>query len=121
MPTVRRWTMVLVCTLACIVALQSAGRTAAQVDPTSAKAQELAERYAPIVVVKEQSGPCDPDGEAFAPMSVDVVLDNDDVLLRQAGEGDPVVRRGPTAADLHGRGDGFFLDFNGLALDPGCV
>lgn len=54
-------------------------------------------------------------------MSVDVVLDNDDVLLRQAGTGDPVVRRAPIATDLHGRGDGFFLDFNGLSLDPGCV
>jgi hypothetical protein len=71
--------------------------------------------------LKEQSRPCDPDGEAFAPMSVDAVLHNDDVLLRQAGTGDPVVRRGPTAADLYGRGDGFFLDFNGLSLDPGCV
>lgn len=93
----------------------------AQAEPTSDDAQELAERYAPVVMLKEQSERCDPDGEAFAPMSVDVVLDNDDVTLRQAGTGDPVVRRGPTAADLHGRGDGFFLDFNGLSLDAGCV
>ncbi len=90
-------------------------------DPTSADALTLAERHAPVVVLKAQSGPCDPDGEPFAPMPVDVVLDNDDVTLRQAGEGDPVVRRGPTASDLHGRGQGFFLDFNGLTLDPGCV
>ncbi len=83
--------------------------------------QQLADRYAPIVMLKEQSGPCDTEGEAFAPMSVDVVLDNDDVTLRQAGTADPVVTRGPSAADLFGRGDGFFLDFNGLALKPGCV
>lgn len=97
------------------------GTAHAQVDPTSAEAQELAERHAPIVMLKEQSGPCDSEGEPFAPMSVDVILDNDDVLLRQAGTGDPVVRRAPTAQDLHGRGDGFFLDFNGRALHPGCV
>jgi len=93
----------------------------AQSDSTSDAARELAERHAPVVMLKEQSGPCDVNGEAFAPMSVDVVLDNDDVLLRQAGTGDPVVRRAPTAADLYGRGDGFFLDFNGLALEPACV
>ena len=93
----------------------------AQDDSVSDAARELAERFAPIVVLKEQAGPCDREGEAFAPMSVEVVLDNDDVLLRQAGTGDPVVRRAPTAADLFGRGDGFFLDFNGLALKPECV
>ena len=101
--------------------LAGADAVRAQSDPTSDAARELAERHAPVVMLKEQSGPCDVKGEAFAPMSVDVVLDNDDVLLRQAGTGDPVVRRAPTAADLYGRGDGFFLDFNGLALEPGCV
>ena len=113
----RTWVVALVC----MVSLLSTGRADAQVDPTSADAQELADRYAPIVVLKEQSGPCDSEGEPFAPTSVDIVLDNDDVLLRQGGVGDPVVRRGPVAADLHGRGDGFFLDFNGRALSPGCV
>lgn len=99
-----------------------AGPAAAQTNESPASPeQELADRYAPVVMLKEQSGPCDEEGEAFAPMSVDVVLDNDDVTLRQAGTGDPVVTRGPAAADLFGRGDGFFLDFNGLALDPGCV
>ena len=27
----------------------------------------------------------------------------------------------PSAADLYGRGEGFFLDFPGSALDPGCL
>ncbi len=83
--------------------------------------RELAETYAPIVMVASQDGPCDADGESFRPMSVDLVLGNDDVLLRQAGEADPVVRRAPEPADLFGRGEGFFLDLNGLALQPGCV
>ena len=111
------WTLI----LACIAIVFGSNPVTARVDPSSDEAQELAEKYAPIVMLKQQSGPCDPDGEAFAPMSVDVVLDNDDVLLRQAGTGDPVVRRGPVASDLHGRGDGFFLDFNGLSLDAQCV
>ena len=117
----RRTKVWLIVVLACLTTVLSAAPVSAAVDATSDQAQELAERYAPIVMLKEQTGACDPDGEPYAPMSVDVVLGNDDVLLRQAGEGDPVVRRAPTAADLHGRGEGFFLDFNGLALEPGCV
>ena len=72
-------------------------------------------------MVASQDDSCDGGGESFRPMPVDIVLDNDDVLLRQAGTADPVVRRAPGAADLYGRGDGFFLDFNGISLDPGCV
>ena len=97
------------------------GTAAAQVDTGSDAARELAERYAPIVMVAAQDASCDGDGESFRPMSVDLVLDNDDVLLRQAGVADPIVRRSPSAADLFGRGDGFFLDFNGISLEPGCV
>ena len=119
--TVRSVWAILLAVLAGGAVLIGADPAHAQDDATSDAARELAERHAPIVVLKEQSGPCDPEGEAFAPTSVDIVLGNDDVLLRQAGTGDPVVRRAPTASDLFGRGDGFFLDFNGLALDPGCV
>ena len=106
--------------LGCSV-LIGAGPVQAQSGEPSDAARELAERFAPVVMLKEQSGPCDSAGEAFAPMSVDVVLGNDDVTLRQAGTGEPVVRRAPEGADLFGRGEGFFLDFNGVALDPGCV
>ena len=111
----------LLAVLAGFSVLVGADRVQAQDTAASDAARELAERHAPIVMLKEQSGPCDTEGEAFAPTSVDLVLGNDDVLLRQAGTGDPVVRRAPTASDLFGRGDGFFLDFNGLSLDPGCV
>ncbi len=118
---VRSVWVILLAVLAGGAVLVGADPAHAQDGSTSDAARELAERHAPVVVLKEQSGPCDSDGEAFAPTSVDIVLDNDDVLLRQAGTGDPVVRRAPTASDLFGRGDGFFLDFNGLALAPGCV
>ncbi len=82
---------------------------------------ELAERYAPIVMLKQQEHPCDTDGEAFAPTSVDIVLDNRDIVLRQVGHDDPVIDHAPTARDLFDRGEGFYLDFPGLALDPGCI
>ena len=37
-------------------------------------AKRLADRYAPIVVVRNQSGPCDRDGEAYRPVPVEAVL-----------------------------------------------
>jgi hypothetical protein len=81
----------------------------------------LAERYAPIVVLKQQEAACDQRGEAFFPAPVDIVLDNPDVLLRQVGLGDPVSMRGPAARDLFGLGEGFYLDFPGISLAPGCI
>ena len=84
-------------------------------------ARELAERYAPIVRIKAQENPCDVTGEPYAPTTVDIVLDNPEVLLRQLGSGDPVLTRAPGAADLFGLGEGAFLDFPGSVLDPGCL
>jgi hypothetical protein len=52
---------------------------------------------------------------------VQVVLENPEVALRGPGPGDPIVRTAPTAADLHGKGDGYFLDFPGDPLHPGCT
>ncbi len=94
---------------------------AAQDEPNSSPEQELVERFAPILLLKEQEAPCDPDGEPYSPQSVDIVLDNPDVVLRQVGNGDPVLKVAPVAADLHGRSEGFFLDFPGGALEPGCI
>ncbi len=48
-------------------------RVAAQSSDTDAATQELAERYAPIVMLKDQEQECDTYGEPFAPMSVDAV------------------------------------------------
>jgi hypothetical protein len=83
--------------------------------------QELVERYAPIVMLRTQEEDCDPDGEPFAPMAVDVLLDNPQILLRQVGRGDPVVMSAPGASDLADLGEGFYLDAPGDALRPGCL
>ena len=90
-------------------------------DPLSAEAQELANRYAPIVMLKAQEEACDAKGEPYAPTSVNIVLDNPEVLLRQWGNGNPVVKTAPSAADIYGLGQGFFLDFPGSSLEPGCI
>lgn len=86
-----------------------------------APAEELAQRYAPVVMVRAQDDPCDRQGEPYRPIAVDAVLGNPQVALRQVGNGDAVIRWAPTARDLHGLGTGVYLDFPGDALRPGCV
>jgi hypothetical protein len=83
-------------------------------------ARELAQRYSPIVMLREYTLPCGP-GEAYVPMRVDALLGNPEVALRQVGNHDAVIRWGPTAADLYGRGTGTYLDLPGDALAPGCI
>ena len=116
-----RMTLAVATVMVAVGAVGPARGADAQPDQTPSAAQRLAEHYAPILMVKAQQHDCDTDGEAFAPMSVEAVLDNPQVLLRQLGDGDPVVLQGPSAADLHDLGEGFFLDFPGSALDPGCI
>jgi hypothetical protein len=79
---------------------------------------ELAERYAPILVTKDQGGPCDKEGEPYRPVSVDAVLGDPQVVLN-GPDGEQITA--PTAADLFGKGDGWYLDFPGDPLKPGCT
>jgi hypothetical protein len=91
--------------------------------PTAAPApeQQLAEKYAPIVMLKVQQEACDSKGEQYAPSSVDIVLDNPDVVLRQVGNNDPVIKVAPSASDLFDLSEGFYLDYPGGSLAPGCI
>jgi hypothetical protein len=82
-------------------------------------AQELVERYAPVVVVREQREPCG-DGEAFTPMPVDPLFGDDRIVVRGP---DGTVITGPTADDLAAlpaAGAGWHIDVPGNALRPGC-
>ncbi|MBI1352261.1 MAG: hypothetical protein GC156_14235 [Actinomycetales bacterium] len=84
----------------------------AAVDP----AQQLADRYAPVVVVREQASACGP-GEPYRPEPVESILGQPDVtLIGPAGERIPA----PTAAQLAGKGDGWYLDLPANPLSPGC-
>jgi len=82
-------------------------------------AQTLAERYAPVLAFQEHPQQCDGE-EQYRPINVDAVLGNPEVKLRGPGKGNPIVKTGPTAADLCGKGEGYHLDFPPDALDPGC-
>ena len=80
--------------------------------------QQLAEKYAPIVALKEQTKACDTKGEPFRPIPVDVVLGRSDVrLVDSKGK---LIDTAPTAADLFGQGESTYLDLPGNPLDPGC-
>jgi hypothetical protein len=88
-------------------------------------AQELADTYAPVAVLRDQTGPCDRNGEGYFPAPVESVLGNPDVALKIADSSssatDTIVKMGPTAEDIANLGDRYYLDFPGNPRRPGCT
>jgi hypothetical protein len=80
--------------------------------------QALAERFAPVVQLVEQTEECGP-GEPYEPMDVELLFDESTVALRGPWKATDLVEIGPTAADLADLYE-YHLDFPGDALDPGC-
>ena len=97
-----------------MAASQAQAQTTVAVDPA---VQELADKYAPRVVVRTQATACE-DGEPYLPVSVDTVFGDPEVVLR--GPDDQVVVTAPTGSDLAGLPEGYYLDFPGDPLEPGC-
>jgi hypothetical protein len=94
---------------------------AAHADPA---AQKLAEKYVPITELREETDPpCDTSEEQYQPTSVETVLGNPTVLLQHAAEGAPLttIRRAPTAQQIAGLGEGWYLNLEGKALGDTCV
>jgi hypothetical protein len=99
--------------------------TARLVTPSEAAAIKLAHRYAPITMLREQQDPpCEKTAEQYQPTSVGTVLGNPTVTLThddlQTGKLEEV-KRAPTAADVAGLPDGYYLDLEGEALGETCV
>jgi hypothetical protein len=78
----------------------------------------LAERYAPVVRLVEQTEECG-HGEPYRPIDVDVLFDEPTVALRGPWNPVDLVKIGPVADDLVNRYQ-YHLDFPGNALNPGC-
>jgi hypothetical protein len=97
---------------------------ASPASPTAADA-ELASRYAPIVMLKQQTAACDASGEQFVPSPVDIVLGNPDVVLvrgpSSGQSGFKTLATGPTSADIAGLGPSYYLDLPGNPIEPGCT
>ncbi|WP_116951116.1 Vps62-related protein [Jiangella endophytica] len=81
--------------------------------------EELVQRYAPVVRVREQLEPCG-NGEPYPPTDVDVLMDNDGVALRGPWTTNDLVEIAPSADDLGAGLLDYHLDFPGDPLNPGC-
>ncbi|CAN5515734.1 hypothetical protein BH20ACT15_BH20ACT15_10210 [soil metagenome] len=86
-------------------------------------AQQLAEKYAPITLVREQQDPpCDTAEEQYEPTSVGTVLGNPLVTLTRYVDGKlKKVKAAPTATDIAGLGEDHYLDIRGSPLGDTCV
>jgi hypothetical protein len=101
--------------------LLPAGSATAQ---SPAAAQRLAEKYAPIAMLRKQEDPpCDEAEEQYQPTSVDTVLGNPTVTLTHfvPGKGLEEVKKAPTAGDIAGLGGDYYLDLRGDPLGVTCV
>jgi hypothetical protein len=124
-------TIALLCLPAVAVAAGAAtadggpARTTRLVTPSEAAAQALAQTYAPIAMLREQQKPpCETSAEQYRPTSVETVLGNPSVALTRddlkTGRLEEV-EQAPTAADIAGLPDGYYLDLEGEALGETCV
>jgi hypothetical protein len=104
--------------LSVLAVLGVSDHAAAAGDPDTA-ARQLAERYAPVVRMQQDSSRCE-EGEQFRPTDIDAVLGNQQVALRGPWRPPDLITTQPQGEDL-GRGyPGHFLDFPGDPLRPGC-
>ncbi len=90
----------------------------------TAAAKELAEKYSPILEIRQQEDPlCGTEGEQYQVMPVDALFGNPDVkLMRNNGKSEStLIKQGPTVDDLRNRGLGSYLDFPGNPLGDTCV
>src|SRR4051794_2177469 len=91
---------------------------------TSPEQQQLVAAYAPHLMLREQTADdnCHTREEQYnPPTTVDVVLGNPAVkLVHYTGGEDVPVKNAPTAADIDGLGDDYYLDLPGDPLDVKC-
>lgn len=105
------------------VLLTFSSSSLAAVDQRAA-ARELAERYVPIMMIREQGkNLCDTKVEQYQVMPVDALFGNPDVkLMRNNGKAkSTLIKKAPTVADVRNRGEEAYLDFRGDPLGDTCV
>jgi hypothetical protein len=107
-----------------LLALAPAAARAAA--PVESPAEELAQKYVPITMLREETNPpCETSAEQYQPTSVEAVLGNPTVVLQHAADGEAGeltdIRRAPTAKDIAGLGQGYYLNLEGRVLKDTCV
>jgi hypothetical protein len=98
-----------------LVALAVAGPAAAATPDT-----QLAQKYAPVVRLATDVRGCE-DATPLVPSNVNVILPNDEVVLRGPWDRTNIVKIAPTAEDLSRGLFDYHLDFPGDPLNPGCT
>jgi len=85
--------------------------------------QRLVAAYAPIVVLRKQDDPpCDTAEEQYQPTSVETVLGNPRVQLIHVTKGHKrVIKNAPTARDIAGLDDDYYLNLPGDPVESECV
>jgi hypothetical protein len=117
--------------LAILVALAALAATAAgagaagpPAGPQEAAARRLAATYSPITMLREERDPpCEKTAEQYEPTTVDTVLGNPTVTLTHEEPNGKLVdvKRAPTADDIAGLPDGYYLNLEGKVLGDTCV
>jgi hypothetical protein len=111
--------------LLCLPAVAAAASSTQPRTPSEAAAQKLARTYTPITMLREQQDPpCETTAEQYQPTSADTVLGNPTVTLThdnlETGRLEDV-KKAPTASDIAGLPDGYYLNLEGEALGETCV
>jgi hypothetical protein len=107
-----------------IAALATVASPARAATSTEAAAEKLAGRYVPITMLrKQQDPPCNTSEEQYQPTSVDTVLGNPTVTLQHELPDGRLedVKKAPTAGDIAGLRDGWYLNLEGEVLGDTCV
>jgi hypothetical protein len=79
----------------------------------------LALAYAPVVRLTPQPGSCG-IRQPYKPIDVNLLMSDDEVALRGPWDTTSIVKVAPTVQDLARGLFGYYLDFPGDALRPGC-
>ena len=103
-----------------VAAVAIAALACAGVASAASPETKLAERYAPVLELSTETYGC--EGAApLVPVNVNVLLPNDEVVLRGPWDRTNVVKVAPSARDLTSGRVNYHLDFPGDPLNPGCT
>jgi hypothetical protein len=80
-------------------------------------AERLAERYAPVMYLKDQLAPCDTDGEPFLPAPIEVTFDERVIFRSEPG----APGEAPTLDGLFVAQPDHYIDLPGHPRSPGCI
>jgi Vacuolar protein sorting-associated protein 62 len=84
-------------------------------------AQELADRYVPIVKLREEKSECASDGDPYFPTSVDAAIDQPGVFLGGSSDEETIPTLDFDRTDLDGLDKDWYLDYPGDPIHPGCT